>query len=160
MLVSRPYTSRYGRMSQFDAIDARSTRTPYTCHNQELNMKSSDTRTGFTFRACFKPQALSVAAAAGGAVKPRGMRAPAGGATRARNSFAMSIMRTHWTSSCVFTHSMKRSCSIDGHGVDVRMNVGATRRRAMMVACPCIARAGDGDRFGSWWDCGGHSEWR
>ena len=50
-----------------------------------------------------------VAADGGVGTKPRGMSAPGGGATRARKSFAISIMGTQWTSACVLTHSMKRS---------------------------------------------------
>ena len=42
-------------------------------------------------------------------VRPRGMTAPGAGATRVRNSSAMSIMRTHCTSAWVLIQSMKRS---------------------------------------------------
>ena len=43
------------------------------------------------------------------AVNPRGIAAPSLGFTRLLNSFAISIIGTHDTPSCAFTHSMKRS---------------------------------------------------
>ena len=72
-----------------------------------------------------------------GDVNPVGMRAPAGGATRSRNSFAMSIMRTQCTSSCVFTHSMKRSCKSRGHN---------NARQACASTVKDGRRGGSGDR--------------
>lgn len=41
---------------------------------------------------------------------PRGIFAPSTGLTLALNSFAIWAVVTQWTLSCVFTHSMNRSC--------------------------------------------------
>ena len=93
-------------------------------------MPADYTNDGDSIQA-YKPEAGD------GDANPVGMRAPAGGATRSRNSFAMSIMRTQCTSSCVLTHSMKRSCKSHSHD-------SARQACASTVKDGC--RGGSGDR--------------
>ena len=93
-------------------------------------MPADYTNDGDSIQA-YKPEAGD------GDENPVGMRAPAGGATRSRNSFAMSIMRTQCTSSCVLTHSMKRSCKSHGHD---------SARQACASTAKDGCRSGSGDR--------------
>ena len=88
--------------------------------------------------------------ARGAGAKPRGMTAPGGGATRARNSFAMSIIGTQCTSACVLTHSMKRSWG-RGNGVaDMQARGLAVGTRGRRWEDQALSRVGWGSKRRRW----------
>ncbi len=68
---------------------------------------------------------------------PLGILAPLGASLRARKSFSISSIATHSTSSCVLTHSMKRSSIMS---TSARVWSAAVRRSAVRY------RAYEGDR--------------